>query len=67
MKQKKAQERVDKLKAEDEQCTFKPSVKKKKVWMKPFANTDFLTRAAQFEERKGKDLNEIKNTIKDPN
>ena len=67
LKQKKAQERVDKLKAEDEECTFKPKVKKKKVWMKPFANTDFLTRAAQFEERKGKDLNEIKNTIKDPN
>jgi len=29
LKQKKAQERVDKLKAEDEQCTFKPNLKKK--------------------------------------
>ena len=66
LKQKKAQERVDKLKAEDEECTFKPKVKKKKVWLKPFANTDFYTRAAQFEERKGKDLNELKNTKKDP-
>ncbi len=67
LKQKKAQERVDKLKAEDEECTFKPKIKKKKVWMKPFANTDFYTRAAQFEERKGKDLDVIKNTIVDPN
>jgi len=66
LKQKKAQERVDKLKAEDEQCTFKPSVKKKKVWMKPFANKDFYTRAAQFEERKGKDLDQIKNKMVDP-
>ena len=67
LKQKKAQERVDKLKAEEEQCTFKPKIKKKKIWMKPFANTDFYTRAAQFEERKGKDLDVIKNTIVDPN
>ena len=66
LKQKKAQERVDKLKAEDEQCTFKPNVKKKKVWMKPFANKDFYTRAAQFEERKGKDLDQIKNKMVDP-
>jgi hypothetical protein len=67
LKQKKAQERVDKLKAEDEQCTFKPKVKKKNAWMKPFANTDFYTRAAQFEERKGKDLDLIKNKVVDPN
>ena len=67
LKQKKAQERVDKLKAEDEECTFKPKIKKKKVWMKPFANTDFYARAAQFEERKGKDLNQIKGTMVDPN
>ena len=60
LKQKKAQERVDKLKAEDEQCTFKPKVKKKKVLLKPFANTDFYARAAQFEERKGKDLDKLK-------
>ena len=66
LKQKKAQERVDKLKSEDEECTFKPKVKKNKVWMKPFANTDFYARAAQFEERKGKALNEIKSTIRDP-
>ena len=31
--------------------------------MKPFANTDFYTRAAQFEERKGKDLDQIKNKV----
>ena len=67
LKQKKAQERVDKLKAEDEQCTFMPNVKKKNAWMKPFANTDFYTRAAQFEERKGKDLDQIKNKVVDPN
>ena len=29
LKQKQAQERVDKLKAEDEECTFKPKIKKK--------------------------------------
>ena len=36
------------------------SSKKKKVWLKPFANTDFYARAAQFEERKGKDLDKLK-------
>ena len=66
LKQKKAQERVDKLKAEDEECTFKPKVKKKKEWMKSFANTDFYTRAAQFEERKGRDLDKARSKIKDP-
>ena len=60
LKQKKAQERVDKIKAEDEQCTFKPNVKKKKVWLRPFANTDFYARAAQFEERKGKELDKLR-------
>ena len=34
--------------------------------MKNFANTDFYTRAAKFEERKGKDLDQIKTTMVDP-
>ena len=67
LKQKKAQERVDKLKEEDEKCTFKPKIKKKKVWLKPFANKDFYARAAKFEVRKENDLNKIKNKIVDPN
>ena len=67
LKQKKAQERVNKLKAEDEECTFKPKIKKKKVWLKPYENKDFYARAAQFEERKGKEIDKIKNKLVDPN
>ena len=67
LKQKKAQERVNKLKAEDEECTFKPKIKKKNVWLKPYKNNDFYARAAQFEERKGKDMDKIKNKLVDPN
>ena len=64
LKQKKAQERVDKLKAEDEQCTFKPNLKKKN-FIKSFSNTDFYTRAAKFEEKKEKDLSTLKSKISD--
>ncbi len=67
LKQKKAQERVNKLKAEDEECTFKPKVRKNKEWTKGFENTDFKARAAIFEERKNKDLENAKKKIKDPN
>ena len=51
LKQKKAQERVDKLKAEDQECTFKPKIKKK-ILKNNFSNTDFYTRAARLEEKK---------------
>ena len=64
LKQKKAQERVDKLKAEDEECTFKPKLKKR-IYKNNFFNTDFYTRAAKFEEKKEKDLDTIKSKIKD--
>ena len=40
LKQKKAQERVDKLKAEDEECTFKPKLQKR-IFKNNFFNTDF--------------------------
>ena len=63
LKQKKAQERIDKLKAEDEQCTFKPKITKR-IINKNFSNTDFYTRAAKFEEKKEKDLDTIKSKIK---
>ena len=62
LKQKKAQERVDKLKAEDQECTFKPKLKKRIV-MKNFSNTDFYTRAAKFQEKKEKDLDTIKSKM----
>ena len=64
LKQKKAQERVDKLKAEDEECTFKPKVKKR-IFNKNFSKTDFYTRAAKFEEKKEKDLDTIKSKLKE--
>jgi hypothetical protein len=64
LKQKKAQERVDKLKAEDQECTFKPKIKKK-ILKNNFSNTDFYTRAARFEEKKEKDLDTIKSKIKE--
>ena len=64
LKQKKAQERIDKLKAEDEECTFKPKIKKRIV-NKNFSNTDFYTRAAKFEEKKERDLDTIKSKIKE--
>ena len=64
LKQKKAQERVDKLKAEDKECTFKPKLKKR-IFVKNFSNTDFYTRAAKFEEKKEKDLDTIKSKIKE--
>ena len=64
LKQKKAQERVDKLKAEDEECTFKPKLKKR-MFKNNFFNTDFYTRAAKFEEKKEKDLDTIKSKLKD--
>ena len=64
LKQKKAQERIDKLKAEDEQCTFKPKITKR-IINKNFSNTDFYTRAAKFEEKKEKDLDTIKSKIKE--
>ena len=64
LKQKKAQERVDKLKAEDEECTFKPKLQKR-IFKNNFFNTDFYTRAAKFEEKKEKDLDTIKSKIKD--
>ena len=64
LKQKKAQERVDKLKAEDEECTFKPKLKKR-IFKNNFFNTDFYTRAAKFEEKKEKDLDTIKSKLKD--
>ena len=64
LKQKKAQERVDKLKAEDEECTFKPKLKKR-IFGKNFSKTDFYTRAAKFEEKKERDLDTIKSKIKE--
>ena len=64
LKQKKAQERVDKLKAEDEECTFKPKLQKR-IFKNNFFNTDFYTRAAKFEEKKEKDLDTIKSKIND--
>ena len=66
LKQKKAQERVDKLKEEDKECTFKPKLKKR-IFVKNFSNTDFYTRAAKFEEKKEKDLDTIKSKIKEEN
>ena len=67
LKQKKAQERVNKLKAEEEECTFKPKVRKNKEWMKAFEDKGLKARAALFEKRKEKDLENAKKKIKDPN
>ena len=65
LKQKKAKERVDKLKEEDEKCTFKPKIRKKKI-NQDIKKNDFYVRSAQFEERKGKEINDLKNAIVDP-
>ena len=67
LKQKKAQERVNKLKAEEEECTFKPKVRKNKEWMRGFEDKGLKARAALFEKRKEKDLENAKKKIKDPN
>ena len=64
LKQKKAQERVDQLKAEDEECTFKPKIKKR-IFNKNYSNTDFYTRAAQFIKKKEEDLVTIKSKLEE--
>ena len=68
LKQKIAQEKIDKLKSQDMQYTFKPLIytQKNNKYMKNINSNDFYKRARQFEERKETHLEKIKTTIVDP-
>lgn len=65
LKQKHAQDRVDKLKSEEEKYTFAPKIGNN-YYNKNLNVNDFYLRAAQFDERKETNLEKIKTTIVDP-
>ena len=68
LKQKIAQEKIDKLKSQDMQYTFKPQIytQKNSKYMNNINSNDFYKRAQKFEERKETHLEKIKTTIVDP-
>lgn len=67
LKQKRAQEKVDKLKTQEMAYSFKPNVyKNNPSYLTKFNDKNFYTRAAYFEEHKESKLEQIKTTIVDP-
>lgn len=67
LKQKRAQEKVDKLKSEEMSYSFKPSIRKSNPkYMNKLNNKDFYSRLAYFEEQKESKIEQIKTTLAEP-
>lgn len=67
LRQKRAQEQVDKLKTQEMAYTFKPNIyKNNPSYLNKFNNKNFYTRAQYFEEAKESKLEQIKTTMVDP-
>ena len=67
IKQKKAQEKINKLKNEEMQYSFKPKVNKNNnTLLKTNYSNDFLKRVEQYEKLKEDKIEQIKTTIIDP-
>ena len=67
LKQKRAQEKVDKLKSQEMSYSFKPTINKvNPEYMNKFNNKDFYSRLEYFEEQKENKKEQIKTTIVDP-